>query len=898
MDSEGYRNHIVTAIKNVTGQNVIIRGKIKIHLLPLPEVTLSDIFLSDPNMEEGTDNAVVSIHFVEARLGIIALLSGKTELSSVTLVRPIATWQNIRNIRENWNSEGDTTSQNMVATSIENGRIYLGDSRNRDTTIIDNIDMAVEAESASGPFALDGGFIVDNNKFAFNADITASKAMGEGDSTWNFIGDGFQFSFTGDLVGSETAEGNLLSGVIKASSDDFDYVIAKYFQHKQVKPKGKDDKEAPNPFLAQGTLTYSQKRFKIENFTIASDYMNGRGDIRLSMAKAVPEVDISIAFDDINADKFIAPLPADHQYTGAPGEVMTAESFIEQDAVTEDVYEHISRIIGGVSQEFDMLADINIRQLTYNQQQVNKIIFNADVFNGDLAINEFTATLPGNAFLEVTGSIKHNDIRPRFSGEFSLTGDDLRTLLLWVGAPVEEAKESALKKYRLNGDLVLLPQKINLSSIDFGVDKARASGAVIIRYGERAPKIITNLRVSHLDLDEYNLSKPFSQIIAKYYNGDEKDQNSKNFNWLRSMKGHYSGELALDDLVMNETTYKNLFALYSINPGLIQVERLDVDSDKIAFNSALNFDITGIRPKIDWRVDADKIDTAAFMAKDEQKKGDNKEILSAPTSRWSTDKIYFFGLDRFDGKININARSFIHKSVDVSNMTFAARLYEGILGIDALTAEYTGGTANIKGVIGVEDSPNVALSFALNNIEIEKFLGIFSDVKTISGYASLNGSVVTFGDSLADWVKHTKATIAAVGRAVTVSNFGLHDLIEKSEDVTIARQLTKIAEDAAQNGTTLFDSIEAKCQIADGILDFTDMQLATSRTRGIMNGRIDIINGLMNTAGQFAYITVDNAATVNLAFNAVGPVDKPKKTFGLNELFKHKGIVVAPTGKQ
>lgn len=912
---EEYRSQITTAIKSATGQNVTLRGGIRVQFLPLPEVQVSDVYLSKSQSEADSD-AITSIKLIRIHLKPIALLTGKTQINRVTLVHPWATWENIRNIRGHWNAErknsvaGSDTETALIPTNIENGKIYFGDSRQRSTTKIENINASVNASSLEGPFLVTGDFAVNGNKFSFDADISLTEKSGGGESTWKFVGDGFKVTFIGDLVGKEGKKNNTLSGAVEASSDDFDYIIAKYFQRKNVKRIGekKEKEENPNqevvnPFLARGNLVYSNQLFKISDLNITSGVVSGTGGITVSTERDIPDVDVNLTFDEINIDKFTHNAYSNQAGNGASGEedALTAENFIAQTSTLEDPYERISRVIGGIAKEFNMLSEVNIKQLTYNKQSINKIIFNADVFNGDLVINEFTATMPGNSFFEVTGSMKHNAIRPRFSGEMSISGDNLRVVAEWLGFPTKDVPEGALSKYKLNSDVVLLPQKINLSSMDLSVDKTRGNGSVIIRYGDVSPKIISNLHISHLDLDTYHLTEPLIAVLKTYYNEDKDIPMSKNFNWLRSLAGQISGELTMDNTMFNQVNYREFSSLFSVSPGKLSIEKLGIDSDLVDLTASMSFDTTSIRPKIALRINADKLDTAAFSALEQPTPIANAPAQKTPGTaspeRWSTVPFYFFGIDRFDGRVEINAKSFKHHLLELNDLALNLRLYEGTIGFDNFTSKYTTGDINVKGILNIEDTPNLAVSFALNNIELGNFLKAFTGMDSISGYSSVSGSVVTYGNNYAEWVKNAKSNMGAIGRAIKVSNFGLHDLISKSGDVTIAKQLNDIAHTAASNGTTTFDTVETQMQTALGMLDFTGMKLTTSRTSGIMSGRIDLANWLMNLVGKFAYISPDNDKTVNLGFNAVGPVDAPKKSFDLTELFKNKGIEVTPPVK-
>lgn len=896
-DFESYRDRLSQAISNATGMNVVIRGKITGTFVPVPRIEAYDIYLTSDKIDESEAPSLTTVKTIKADLNISNLVfKGQTRINAVTLSNPVMDWLGFRRLYSNWTKEKPQEKNKQAATDIKNIIIRQGEIVSRNATVhtvknIGDINATITMPSFISAFTLKGDFLADGNRFDFDANFKPGD-KGDNDSTWNFYGDGFKITFTGDLSGDEKNQENTLQGQLEGSANDIDFIIQKYVYDYDPRPKKRNkknkeitDKSSQVPVSFKSDFLYEKKQIRIDNFSITSDALQGSGNFSALINRDIPEVDLSLVIDRIDANKFVFKTPT----PSTPTDVVSAETFIEESRETGGLYEKISSAIAKLAPNINMLCDISVKKIAFHDDALENIILNADMFGGDLVIHQLTAHIPGDTVADITGSVTHNNIRPKFTGEILVSGQDLRRLLSWSGIDVSAIPETTLKKFKLNSDITLISNKVNITGADFSVDNIQGSGNVSIREGRETAKITSILKLSNIDFDSYQLNKTLKELVHKYYYGDESDPYSKNFSWLRSYSAYLSMELSLEQFKLGGINFNRISSTFGLTGGSLHIKDLVVDSDPLKFNGNLQMDITGLRPTIDLSITGDRIDTAAFGYKPSKSK-------NATTLGLTDTPFTFFGLSRFDGDIDVKLKEFIHNPIALQKLDFISSLNEGLMEFKKLDADVVDkGHVTATGSLLMEGLSTLSASFAINNVKLAPLLDVFSNFKAFSGYVSISGSATASGVSPLDWLKNLKSNITFAARAVDIDKFGLHDFIQDGADVTTAAQVDALKTRTMQNGTTQFVGIDGTFQTASGLLDFPNVSLLSARSRGIISGRVDLVNWLLNIVGRFSYFPTNDAKRpINVGFTAVGPVYNPTKTLDASELMSYKGIAVLP----
>lgn len=160
-----YKESLLSQVNAHSGFVVSLDGPIKLSLLPLPHLSLTDVtVLKDQSSAEKTiARPFVKLKYLSLRIDLLPLLHKKISISRVELIEPVITLEN--NEKENYslllnnknkNSEIENTpkkdlSFNISQISIINGSVIFSNNKEKTKTEIQKINL-------SGAFGFEKGF--------------------------------------------------------------------------------------------------------------------------------------------------------------------------------------------------------------------------------------------------------------------------------------------------------------------------------------------------------------------------------------------------------------------------------------------------------------------------------------------------------------------------------------------------------------------------------------------------------------------------------------------------------------------------------------------------------------------------------------------------------------------
>jgi hypothetical protein len=144
----------------------------------------------------------------------------------------------------------------------------------------------------------------------------------------------------------------------------------------------------------------------------------------------------------------------------------------------------------------------------------------AVVADGQVAVNEATALLPGGAELALAGSVSSNDRGPRFDGLVELDAPDLRGLLGWLDAVPGWAGPDVLRSLRVSGGLVAEPGQVQIEAAEGTVlDGVALAGTLGLSTSGPRPALSAALKLARLDPAPWlagRLPAPASPALAAF----------------------------------------------------------------------------------------------------------------------------------------------------------------------------------------------------------------------------------------------------------------------------------------------------------------------------------------------------------------------------------------------
>ena len=149
-DPASYRDRIVDAVRRATGRELTLAGPLRIQWGLAPVLDAEDV--SFANMAGGSRPQMAAAARVEARVNLLALLSRRVEIASVTLVRPDILLETDATGRGNWQfdrpaaavagtgsptSAGPRMTTQLDGLRVESGRVTWHDGVTGRTVVAD-----------------------------------------------------------------------------------------------------------------------------------------------------------------------------------------------------------------------------------------------------------------------------------------------------------------------------------------------------------------------------------------------------------------------------------------------------------------------------------------------------------------------------------------------------------------------------------------------------------------------------------------------------------------------------------------------------------------------------------------------------------------------------------------
>lgn len=503
MDWNQHKGAIVKWLEAKTGLPVRIDGDLTLELLPEP--TFRAAGLRVPDTHGGRHLLTVDSIDMTAALG--ALLRGRIEVETATLVRPVLNFElgeasgdgaNAR--RLNWDlsflTKLLTGPDTLAAESggggplgmtvmldgmrIENGAIHYRTGQDAADYALTGLAARVKAASLYGPFDLRGQGAM--NGYPIQIDLMTQPASTSGlpialDVTGT---DGSQaLAFNG--AARTDVGGATLTGSLSVDVDAVDRAARIWYPDSDPLPVPARRLELTS------SVSFGDDRIDLDDLAVVLGRDRFAGQIAYR-GGAESALDMGLSFEAFDLTPFL-------DGAGASGQL-------------SDLVPTLTRF-GALS------VDLRADRVVAGTGSLSGVSINVSNGSGKrkLAVNRFDAVLPGEVAIKATGRIDFADTVPRPDLAVELTGASLRDTLAWIGLPLDKVPESRLRQIsasgRINGMTAALTR---FEDLDIEIDTTRVSGSMSYERRPGSPRIEMVLKANRLNLDSY---LPESGMYAK-----------------------------------------------------------------------------------------------------------------------------------------------------------------------------------------------------------------------------------------------------------------------------------------------------------------------------------------------------------------------------------------------
>jgi uncharacterized protein involved in outer membrane biogenesis len=496
IDLDSYKPQIAVEVKKATGRDLVIDGPVSLSLLPTPSVSVAGVRFANAPGAKTPD--MVEVKSVTVRPSLLALLTGRLEVSEVVLVQPKIALAIDADGKPNWAftpSASEAKSRTPVSSSpkapsvgalvCNDGTLVFSDARKGLSVVAEKAEFTASIGSIDGPYGVEGSATINGSPFTFDLDVGAKDKDGYVTQV-NLSGGGGKVDFKGKL--SALAPNAHLTGTAAVSADSLTaFVTALLGAAGQPKPTLPS--LLAGKFSFEGNVDLSQAAFSARNFKMVQGQDSGSGSITVTLEPMLA-VDGKLSIPKLDLDAWLAALsPAAHAETpsSAPASAGPTPARAGSNG-------------GSLLAVLNAKLALDIGEIVYNKQPVRDVALELEARGGAVAVPKLSAVLPGDMRVTAHSTLSGDAAHPAATGEFSLFAPKLRETLKWLAIDVSSLPADRLTRLSVKGRMASRNGEVQVPNATVELDDLKATGGLTVTFS--VPMSVTaNVQLDTLDLD-------------------------------------------------------------------------------------------------------------------------------------------------------------------------------------------------------------------------------------------------------------------------------------------------------------------------------------------------------------------------------------------------------------
>jgi AsmA protein len=328
-----YKNEIVAAVKESTGRDLQINGKVSFSLLPSLALEANDVAFANP--PGASTPQMAKLAKLQVQLKLLPLLSRRVEVDRLVLVDPVIALEVDKQGKPNWQftpaapaaatrarpaqpatpaaSGGGTTLSGITLDDVrlENGQISYLDQRKGEKLEIDQIAVKLSLADLDSPFTAEGSAVYRGEKLSLSIALAKPGAFLDGKSSPAKLGldsKPIAFGFSGNAAGSMPAK--------------FDGAVdLKIPSLRDLAQWAGSPLNAPGTgfglFALSGKVNAAGPKIGFTEASLTFDQINAKGELALDTGGARPAVKGRLDVDKLDVNPYLPP-PAPPSKSAAP----------------------------------------------------------------------------------------------------------------------------------------------------------------------------------------------------------------------------------------------------------------------------------------------------------------------------------------------------------------------------------------------------------------------------------------------------------------------------------------------------------------------------------------------------------------------------------------------------
>lgn len=453
----------------------------------------------------------------------------------------------------------------------------------------------------------------------------------------------------------------------------------------------------------------SKQQVDLKNIDLRVDLTRVTGGIVAAMRQRIG-LGIGLAMDKLNLDAYL-PVPA-NIVEEIPG---TAAEPVGSAAAKGDAGPGFLALLD----RFDANLDFRIGNLTYRGAAAKDLRLDGTLQSGALTLRQASiGALPG-ARAAYSGEVRDFATVPRFDGELEVEVSDPRRLA---------------RAFHLDAEPLTRLGRFTLrSGLKGGGDNLQIDGALAALGGRLG---LTGAIRPTAELVEFDVA-----VTARH---PDLPGLIKALGGATGLKPDFGG-LDLTGQVVG-------------TPLDFNVSDLAGKLGSIDLSGQFSIELARPKPFVRATLAAGDLPLAALLApaagRKQARDGARAQGRDATKAgpRWSREAFDLAHWNAFDAELALKVRRLMLERTDLEDLALTAKLRDGVLDVERLTASLHGGALQVIGKVVARESLEAGFAVTAIEVDLGKLLRAQADFKRVSGPVSLSAELATSGSSEAELI--------------------------------------------------------------------------------------------------------------------------------------------------
>lgn len=323
--AERIQAEVVAGVKNATGRDLSIQGKVSVSAFPSLSVQVGNVALANPPGYTSKD--LIRLGAVDVRLKLLPLLGGKVEVDSFVLVDPVITLETDRQGKGNWVFDSPAASPAKPAAPaakptdrpaagapatgptdirlgdvrITGGKLTQIDGKTGAKQEVSDINLQVALKSLSEPLSAKGSLVWNGKKIELNLGVASLKALMDGQSSALEVAvasEPVKLGLKGTAKGGSTPG---VDGTLDLNVPSVRGLAA--WAGSPITMAG----NGLGPLSINGKLAAAPTQIAFTQASIALDAIKAKGDVTVNTAGTRPAIKGRLDVDVLDVNPYLPP---------------------------------------------------------------------------------------------------------------------------------------------------------------------------------------------------------------------------------------------------------------------------------------------------------------------------------------------------------------------------------------------------------------------------------------------------------------------------------------------------------------------------------------------------------------------------------------------------------------